>query len=285
MINRLNPLNDYLFLKMMGEKGDEEQLMSFLNAVLSRTGRKALESVEIVDPKLTAEIVGDKASVLDVRAVTNDGIKTNIEVQLKNLSNMGKRSLFYWSREYNSGIVSGQDYIELPNVIAINIMGFPFLKIDDFHACFHLREDRHPEYVLDDALELHFLDISKFVSLCEKDIQNNPLHRWLSFFDPNTDVSVLREVLDMDNAIRKASDKMTFVSQDPESFRYYQMREMGLSDITSSINYARKEGEARGKIMMIRSFIAAGFDAEQIRKIAKEQGVAEDDLEDEIKLI
>jgi len=37
-MKRLNPLNDYLFQKYMGEKGDEEQLLSFLNAVLSRTG-------------------------------------------------------------------------------------------------------------------------------------------------------------------------------------------------------------------------------------------------------
>ena len=52
----------------------------------------------------------------------------------------------------------------------------------------------------------------------------------------------------MDNAIRKANDKMTFVSQDLESLRYYQMREMGLSDMTSRINFAKKEGEREGLI-------------------------------------
>jgi hypothetical protein len=30
---RLNPLNDYLFMKYMGEEGDEEQIIAFLNAV------------------------------------------------------------------------------------------------------------------------------------------------------------------------------------------------------------------------------------------------------------
>ena len=247
-MNRLNPLNDYLFLKMMGESGDEEQLLSFLNAVLHRAGKSLLSSIEIVNPKMTAEIVGDKTSILDVRAVVNDGTKTNIEVQLENLNNMGKRSLFYWSREYSKGIAAGQDYIELPNVVAINIMGFPFLKIDDFHACFHLREDHHPEYILDDALELHFLDMGKFRELKERDLVNNSLHRWMVFFDQNTEAIDLEEVLDMDSAIQKANDKMTFVSQDPESLRYYQMREMGLSDMTSRINYAKKEGKIEGKI-------------------------------------
>ena len=78
ILSRLNPLNDYLFLKMMGESGDEEQLLSFLNAVLHRTGKGILSSIEIVNPKMVAESVGDKASILDVRAVVNDGTKTNI---------------------------------------------------------------------------------------------------------------------------------------------------------------------------------------------------------------
>ncbi|MDR2468730.1 MAG: hypothetical protein LBD22_07205 [Spirochaetaceae bacterium] len=36
-MERLNPLNDYLFLKVMGEKGAEEQCLAFLNAVFEDT--------------------------------------------------------------------------------------------------------------------------------------------------------------------------------------------------------------------------------------------------------
>ena len=80
---RLNPLNDFLFLKVMGEKGSEEQLIGFLNAVLGRKGDNKLTSVEILEDKtFTPDILGDKASVLDVRAKTGDGTRANIEVQL-----------------------------------------------------------------------------------------------------------------------------------------------------------------------------------------------------------
>jgi hypothetical protein len=34
---RLNPLNDFLFLKTMGAKGDEEHILGFLNAAMGRT--------------------------------------------------------------------------------------------------------------------------------------------------------------------------------------------------------------------------------------------------------
>jgi hypothetical protein len=49
---RLNPLNDYMFLKIMGERGDEEQLCAFLNAVLGRSGKDAIVSVEIIENRM-----------------------------------------------------------------------------------------------------------------------------------------------------------------------------------------------------------------------------------------
>ena len=76
---RLNPLNDYLFLKVMGEKGDEVQLLGFLNAALGRSGNDRIASVEIIENKsLSADFQGDKASVLDVRAKLHDGSRVNI---------------------------------------------------------------------------------------------------------------------------------------------------------------------------------------------------------------
>ena len=90
---RLNPLNDYMFFKIMGEKGDEEQLCAFLNAVLGRKGKDAIVSVEIIENRtIAAEVAGDKTSILDVRAHTAAGELINIEVQLRNLGNMDRRS-------------------------------------------------------------------------------------------------------------------------------------------------------------------------------------------------
>ena len=68
---RLKPLNDFIFQKLMGEQGSEDELKSFLSAVL---GRK-LKDVTILENKtLTPEIIGDKGSILDVRAITDESI-------------------------------------------------------------------------------------------------------------------------------------------------------------------------------------------------------------------
>jgi predicted transposase/invertase (TIGR01784 family) len=248
MIERLDPLNDFLFLKFMGEKGDEVQLLGFLNAVLRRTGKNHLKSVEIIgDTKLPAEIIGDKLGVLDVRALTDDRTHVNIEVQLRNLGTMDKRSLFYWSRDYSKSIEAGDDYAKLPNVIAINIVNYEFLpSIDDFHTSFHLREDIHTECILTDALEIHFIDMVKFRRLLNKDIEQNPLHRWLTFFDKHAKPEIIKEVINMDTAIQKAYEKINFLSSDKEALHAYHMREMAMSDYTSGINFARQEGRQEG---------------------------------------
>jgi predicted transposase/invertase (TIGR01784 family) len=198
---RLNPLNDYMFLKIMGEKGDEEQLCSFLNAVLEREGQDTIKSVEIIENKImTAEIIGDKTSILDVRSITEAEERMNIEVQLRNLGNMNKRSLFYWSKEFSRGIEAGQDYREAPNVIAINIVNYEFMPdITDFHLKFHIWEDKY-RFKLTDALGIHFIDMIKFKRLKEKDIRNNKKHLWLTWLDKDSPRELVEEIVKMDPA-------------------------------------------------------------------------------------
>ena len=86
---RPNPLNDFLFYKTMGEKGDEPQLIGFLNAVLGPSGRKPVETVEILDKKIyVRDLLLGKSCSLDVRAVLSDGTRVNIEVQVRDKRNM-----------------------------------------------------------------------------------------------------------------------------------------------------------------------------------------------------
>ena len=261
---RLNPLNDYLFLKIMGEKGDEVQLLGFLNAVLKRTGDDRLASVEIIENKaLTAEFIGDKASVLDVRAKLQDGSRVNIEVQLRNRGFFERRSLFYLSREYAKGIKEGDDYADLPPVICINIIGFEFLETGNFHSVFHLREDRESHIVLTDVLEIHFLDMVKWKRLGRKDIANDPLHRWLAWFDQTSPPELVMEVVNMDSAIKTANERQAYVSSNEDAVRLYEMREMARLDWNSGIIYARREG----KIEIARNALAEGLSMEMIQKI------------------
>jgi predicted transposase/invertase (TIGR01784 family) len=233
----------------MGEKGDETQLISFLNAVLKRTGRNIITSVEILEDRdLVPDAVGGKAGKLDVLAKLAGGTRVNIEVQLTNEYNMEKRTLDYWSQQFVLGIKSGQDYGLLTPVICVNILDFGYIDIDDFHTSFHIYEDRHKEYQLTDSLEIHFLDMVKFRKLKKKDIVHEPLHRWLVFFDKNSPANLIEEVLKMDTAIQKMQDKMDLIQRDESLFRAYLRVEKAVSDEVTRINGAKREGERKGKL-------------------------------------
>ena len=240
---RANPLNDFLFLKTMGEKGDEEQLLGFLNAVLGRSGTDSFASIDIIENKsLIADIIGGKSCVLDVRAVLQDGTKVNVEVQIRNQHNMDKRSLFYWSREFAKSLDAGQNYRELPKVISINITGFEFMSSGGFHTCFHLKEDRDLT-LLTDALEIHYVDMVKWRKQSGKDIANNSLHRWLTWLDPDSPPEQAEEAVRMDTTIQKAQEKQEYVLSDEEAVRLYENRQMAYWDNINADNYAREEAE------------------------------------------
>ncbi|MCL2765751.1 MAG: Rpn family recombination-promoting nuclease/putative transposase, partial [Treponema sp.] len=92
-MKRLNPLNDFLFLKLMGEEGNEIQCLAFLNAVLGSKSKNPIKLIKILENKtFTAEVIGEKTSILDVRVETDKGEKINIEVQLKDFHNMARRT-------------------------------------------------------------------------------------------------------------------------------------------------------------------------------------------------
>jgi hypothetical protein len=64
-VHSLKPLNDFIFGKTFGEKGDEEQLLSLLNVILAKTKHKRLIRIEIVEHRTsTAEAVGQEEPFL-----------------------------------------------------------------------------------------------------------------------------------------------------------------------------------------------------------------------------
>jgi predicted transposase/invertase (TIGR01784 family) len=245
---RLRVLNDFAFKKVLGERGDEPQLIAFLNAVLNREGEDRITSVEIVENKeFPPDFLGGKTSRLDVIAVIADKTVVNIEIQLKNEYNMDKRSLRHWALEYSRGILEGQNYIDLPPVIVINILDFSFIPLDDFHTSFHIYEDNHKEYMLTNALEMHYIEVVKWRKLKDKDY-TNALHRWMAYFDEKSPPELIEEVAKMDMAIQTVQNKLEKVRNDPDFAHAYNMYEETLIDYKFGMQGARQDGKREGKL-------------------------------------
>jgi predicted transposase/invertase (TIGR01784 family) len=117
--------------------------------------------------------------------------------------------------------------------------------------------------------------------LKNKDIINNPLHRWLTFLDKSADDETLNTILEMDTAIKKAHDVIKHVLQDKEMLHAYHMHEMAIMDYNSGV-YAAEQRKITEVVINMKLF---GLSIEDIAKIAdvtkekviqilKEQGIS-----------
>jgi len=259
---QFDPLNNFFFYKIFGEKGNEIQLLGFINAVLGKTGDNKFVSVEILENKnFIAEIIGGKSCSLDVRARLKNGVMVNIEVQLRNQYNIDRRSLFYLSKEYTRDLESGEDYLKLPNVIAINIVDYNFPNTRDFHSCFRLREDTEKDIILTDALEIHFINMVKYRKQ-GKDRLDEPLCRWLAWFNKNSTPEILEEVVSMDTAIQNADKRMSNLTMSEEEMDTYYRMQKAEWDRVSALNYACRNRDRT----IARNLLTEGLSHELIQK-------------------
>jgi predicted transposase/invertase (TIGR01784 family) len=143
-------------------------------------------------------------------------------------------------------LVSGQDYAEQPSVIVINIVGFDYIKLDEFHTSFHLYEDFHKDYMLTGALEIHYIDMVKFRRLDITDL-SNPIHRWLVFFNEHSPVKLVEEAIKMDTAIRTTAERMEMIRRDPALAHAYDLYEEERIARLMWMQGERREGEAVGE--------------------------------------
>ena len=240
-MRKVKPLNDFIFKKLFGEKGNEDILLSFLNAVLKRTCVEPIEEVSIIENKeLTKELIADKTGIIDVRARTAKGEEIDIEVQLTNQGNMEKRTIFYLSKLYTNGIKQGEDYSKLPRVITINLLDFEILGTKGYHSSFHFWEDEEKDYMLTDVAEIHFLEYPKFRRLNEKNYKDNAIERWLAFLEKDISEDTLKELVAMEPAIKKAESKLEHLSSDEETMSMYYAREKSLHDQANMIYSAEQ---------------------------------------------
>jgi predicted transposase/invertase (TIGR01784 family) len=263
-MKRLKPLNDYIFKKLFGENEVKDNLIAFLNAVLDKKDRDRLVTLEIVDNKeLTRELINDKTGILDVRAKTEDGTQIDIEVQLTNQHNMDKRTLFYWGKLFNEKIAKGEDYNNLKKVITINILDFDYINLDKFHTKFHLWEDESKDYILTDLVEIHFVELPKFNKLEEKNLKEDRLQRWLTFFNKDISEEKLKELVELDTDIKRAEERLEYLSSDEKTIEIYKAREKSLHERANMISSAKDEGKKE----VIKNALKEGLTLDIISKI------------------
>jgi predicted transposase/invertase (TIGR01784 family) len=292
-MDRLKPLNDFIFKKLFGEEDSKDNLIALLNAILSKKDKDKLVTLEILrDKELTSEQIEDKSGIIDVRAKTADGTQLDIEVQLTNQKNMEKRTLWYWGELFSEGIKKGEDYKNLAKVITINILDFEYIAIPEkFHTTYHLWEDEHKDYMLTDVLEIHFIEMEKFRKLKNKNLKEDKLQRWLSFFREDISEEELEELVEMDADIKRAEEKIEYLGSNSKTLALYRARERSLHERANMINGAKEEGREEGReegaiekaIKTAKAALNEGIPVEVVAKITGLENEKIRELQKELK--
>ena len=267
----LDPKVDFVFKNIFGSEKHPEILISFLNAILKPM--IPIVSVEIKGTEMTKQFIDDKYSRLDVKATTSNNEIINIEIQLKDEYNMIKRSLYYLSKMYEEQLGEGEDYSNLKRTICINILNFKYLKTENFHTGYRLKEI-HTHEELTDVIEMHFIEIPKLPE--EADV-TDMLVAWTEFLrDPESEK--VRNLELSIKEVREAKDELIRMSNNEEQRSLYEMRAKIFKDKVSALNKARREGIDEGSneraLKIARNLLETGMTEEQIAELA-ELGIEE----------
>jgi len=278
--NLVNLRVDFAFKRLFGVEGNEDILIGFLNAVLQSSLDEEIISLHLDDPHLPREQKDDKLSILDLRATLNNGIKLNIEIQVRDKKDMIERSLFYWAGMYYSQMTQGMKYTELRPTICINIVDYILFpeEEEDFHNV-GVVMNKKSEHVISENMQLHFLEIPKVIREWQGDRMdpwNDILARWLLLFPAYEDeklTTILEGIaMEKDPVLKKAIEDWERLSSDKDFLRLYEAREKAIKDRISEIETAEekaaekaaKEARTATKIEMIHNLIKVGVPIEKI---------------------
>ena len=264
----MSPKIDFVFKLIFGDEKNKDVLVAFLSAVL-KLSRDHFKEIELVNTELLTEFKEDKKGILDIRVKTKNNEHIDIEIQILPTKFMAERTLFYWSKMYNSQINPGDTYDKLKKCITINIVDFERIPIDKIHTRFHILED-DTGYKLTDVLEVHFLELPKLEKINILNDIDDPILEWLEFIDSKS-----REGMEMiankNENIKMAYEILQRVSKSKETRVAYEARQAEIMDQLTREKIAREEGIEQGieteKISIAQSALLMNLPIDQIEEL------------------
>jgi predicted transposase/invertase (TIGR01784 family) len=219
-----------------------ELLRHMLEGVLGRT----IRAVQVIDPDIPGEFVGDKEIVLDVRVVLDDGARAIIEMQVRLTPALTGRLAFYLARDFGAQLRRGQGYDRLtPSVVIVWLPKPLFPALDGLHSIFELRERRRP-VAFGEHLAIHVIQLPA-LSSGEVSGYDVLVERWARFFVGYDDPATLAQLAAEDPIMAVATETLKEISQDPELRRLALEREDAHRLHRIDLQSCRDEGWAAGR--------------------------------------
>lgn len=176
--------NDYMFRAVFQK--NTKALKGLLCAVLKRRPEEII-SCEITNPIILGESIGEKTCVLDIRIRLNKNEKLNLEMQIGNLENWPKRSVYYLCTMYTD-LKKGQDYKDTMPCVHIGFVSqSPFPDCHEFVSRYLLMNPENG-HIYGNDISLIMVDLSladetlSLPSVKELQKDNSELRQWARLF-------------------------------------------------------------------------------------------------------
>ena len=228
-MSNITPRIDLAFKKIFGVEGNEDLLISLVNAVLDP--KDQVTGVTLLNPYNLQSFKKDKLSVLDIKAETIDGRRINVEIQITDVANYDKRALYYWAKLYTEQLQSGDGYDRLYKAIGIHILNFVSVNQSErYHNVFDIRE-KTDNFAYFTNLELHTIELPKFkAGACEElsalvSQVKDALDMWMAFLTRHNLLNHETLPASLNNpALKKALHVLDVMNLSPEEREAYEGR-------------------------------------------------------------
>ena len=224
--------NDVAFRKIFGNEKKKVILISFLNAVLGLNGHDRIKDVTLLNPFQLPRIRGEKASIIDIKAIDNKGATFIIEMQVAEPEGLEQRILYYTSKDYAAQINSGDDYPLLRPVYFIGVLNFTYFSGTNYFSKHLIIDEETGECTFKD-IQFRFIELTKFKKKADELV--DIIDKWTFFIKNARKLEVIPSNTD-DEGLREAYEaaaQHNWSKEEYDDYIYDGMREQDARGIIS----------------------------------------------------
>lgn len=229
--------NDIAFRKIFGNETKKKALISFLNAVIVLPGNERVVDVAIADPFQLGIVDLGKNTILDVKAIDNNGNHYLVEMQVAKHDYFQKRILYYTAQSYVGQIGKGEDYKALKPVYFIGILKFGLSQNPDYRSKHKVLDVATHEHLIQD-LEFNLIELPKFSKGMGQ--LDTILDQWTYFIKHAEDLTLIPENI-VDEGLLEAFNEANKRNWTQKEYEDYDKASMKEGDDRNRLEYAKKE--------------------------------------------
>ena len=269
-VNILPLSNDYVFKRIFGKGGNERILKSLLEAILEIK----IQKIEIKNSEIPKESIKEKLSILDIKAVINENIILDIEMQVGNTTAIDKRLVVYSSKLVAGDIKVSEKYPDAKNTIVICITTDNILKRNAYLSIAKLKfekaqekryanmgYEKEDEY-LTDMISYYIIELTKFKE--NKPRTGDLLEKWLLVI--GGDEEMMKKCKKEEGEIKEAIEQLEEMSADEKEREIYEIRERSRLVYNTEMYEARRKGLEDAKKEIAKKLLENNISIEIIKK-------------------